>query len=149
MFMYEPLTNLKERFLFRLDEMRLNQVKVASMLDINPQSLTGWFKRENIPVIHLFNVARLLKCSPEWLVTGHSEPDPAAPINADAFAECLTTAKILVRQDNEKWSEVQTVRLAVSLYEYYQQSGEIPDIQRVVQLEASREAQTRSESTDR
>ena len=41
---------------------------------MNPQALTGWWKRNTIPTQHLDKVARVLGVSVGWLITGEDPP---------------------------------------------------------------------------
>lgn len=61
------MDTLKDRVMDRLSAINQTQFWLANELNVSPQSLNGWLKRNRIPVNHIFKVAEKLECSVSWL----------------------------------------------------------------------------------
>lgn len=145
----ESKTTLKSRVKERLAAVGLTQRKLAEIVGIeNPQNITHWLTRENIPGNHLFNVCRVLKCNPEWLLTGAGAPDagPAARSVGDiqVLEDFIVSAFDAVDAHGAFGRDRRaTARLAARAFFLYLQDGHKLDLERVVQLEALEQAESR------
>lgn len=59
--------SLKDRVLDRLSALEKTQIWLANEMNVSPQSLNSWLKKDRIPVNHIFKVAKKLECSVSWL----------------------------------------------------------------------------------
>ena len=74
--MKERETTLKERFQSRVAELRTTQAEVARRMGVpNPQNITKWFERDNIPIAWRQKAAKALQCNEDWLVMGRGEKE--------------------------------------------------------------------------
>lgn len=59
--------SLEERLDCRLQALDKRQKWLCKKVGVSSQRVTNWKARDQIPATYLFDVAKLLKCSPEWL----------------------------------------------------------------------------------
>ena len=76
LFMFYDLNTVSGRFEWRLKNTGLIQADLARILNINPQRITHWIRRNSIPKGKLFDVCKVLNCRPVWLEKGELPIDP-------------------------------------------------------------------------
>ena len=59
---------LRERVEDRLAAVGKKQRHLAAEVQVTPQALNLWLKRNQIPIEHIFKVSQQLECSVSWLV---------------------------------------------------------------------------------
>lgn len=69
------ISTVKDRLELRLQAVGSSKANFARKIGAEPQNITHWQNRNQIPVSWLYKAARFLKCDAEWLATGHGDPE--------------------------------------------------------------------------
>lgn len=70
------MKTLGQRIRERRKEKKLTQAAVGKFVGVSSVSVTQWEKDETAPRgSNLISLAKVLKCKPNWLLTGEGEPD--------------------------------------------------------------------------
>nr|WP_276202890.1 helix-turn-helix transcriptional regulator [Arsukibacterium perlucidum] len=81
---------MKDRILSRRISLKLTQEAVAKIVGVNRVSVSNWeteSKSGGMPSgKHLINLAKALKVTPEWILTGEEKPDDNNKVSATAAA---------------------------------------------------------------
>lgn len=123
-------TDLKTRLKSRLKQVRKNQIELAASIGMeNPQNITHWNRRGEIPLKWLDAVARELECDPRWLQTGEGIEQPeknTRTIDVGALAVIIEGVYAAVSAVGLEWGARQVAVMVANLYELYEETGETP-----------------------
>ena len=80
----ENVSNFSSRLRERMAMMKVKQIDVSRHTGFSPAAVNKWYNLDVVPDADtVYKIARLLKCSHEWLVTGRGSPEPSNVIPAE------------------------------------------------------------------
>lgn len=95
-----------ERIKTRRKDLKLTQLQVANFVGVSKASISQWEKGDTFPRgENLYSLAKILKCEPEWLLTGKGTPSTAAG-NVEAGPELQGLYPVISWVQAGDWSAI-------------------------------------------